>query len=236
VFTTATDECETFGHDLLTGGAYDELEHRGMGADGRAFLKGCRYVPAVESPNGDYPLQYTTGRTAYHFHTRTKTARSRPLNDAAPDAWVELAPLDAEHLGVAEGDVVRVETRRGAIEVAARISDVRPGVVFAPFHYGDRDASDPHRQANELTPTRWDPVSKQPLFKTAACRVVRLGAGSGPAPAPTTTASAPVDRTVPPTTGGPDTDAADDVLSVTPAYALDPSRPATAPPISAEER
>jgi anaerobic selenocysteine-containing dehydrogenase len=235
VFPTASDECETFGHDLLTGGAYDEVEHRGMGAEGRAFLKGCRYVPPVESPDGDYPLQYTTGRTAYHFHTRTKTARSRPLNEAAPDAWVELAPPDAERVGVNEGDIVRVETRRGAIEVAARISDLRSGVVFAPFHYGDRDASGPHRQANELTPTQWDPVSKQPIFKTAACRVVRLGPGPGPAPAPTTTASAPSDPTVPPTTGGPDADAADNVLAATPAYTLDPSRPATTPP-PAEER
>ena len=71
--------------------------------------------------------------------------------------------------------MVRVESRRGAIEVQARVSNVRPGVVFAPFHYGawDLDAlqpADQHRQANELTQTVWDPISKQPIFKTAACR------------------------------------------------------------------
>ena len=78
----------------------------------------------------------------------------------------------------------------------ARVGQVREGVVFAPFHYGTwdlagPDADEPHRQANELTMTVWDPVSKQPYFKTAACRVVRVRAGDGPAPAPTTTASAP---------------------------------------------
>jgi hypothetical protein len=56
--------------------------------------------------------------------------------------------------------------------------------VFIPFHYGywDVDEAQPqhHRAANELTLTAWDPVSKQPLFKTAAARVQRVRAGTGP--------------------------------------------------------
>lgn len=73
------------------------------------------------------------------------------------------------------------------------MSRIRPGVLFVPFHYGYWDASgDEHdRAANELTITDWDPASKQPIFKTAAAAVTRLGAGEGPAAAPTTTASAP---------------------------------------------
>ena len=94
--------------------------------------------------------------------------------------------------------------------LAARVSGIREGVVFMPFHYGhwqpaDGRAEDPqHRAANELTATVWDPVSKQPEFKLAAVRLRRLAAGGGtPSPAPTTTASAPVDATsVPPTVGG----------------------------------
>jgi anaerobic selenocysteine-containing dehydrogenase len=151
-----------------------------MAPAGRALLRGADYSPSHEPPSADYPLLYTTGRTVYQFHTRTKTGRSRPLNDAAPDAWIELSPPDAAERGIIEGDRVRVESPRGAIEVRARIGDVMPGAVFAPFHYGHWDpgqlsaADREHRQANELTMTIWDPVSKQPTFKTASCQVTKL--------------------------------------------------------------
>jgi anaerobic selenocysteine-containing dehydrogenase len=102
---------------------------------------------------------------------------------------VELSAADAQGLGVSEGDWVRVESPRGGIEVRARVGATLPGTVFAPFHYGrwDPDGRSPdrtHRSANELTMTIWDPVSKQPYFKTAACRVTRLREGNAPSPAP----------------------------------------------------
>jgi anaerobic selenocysteine-containing dehydrogenase len=228
VFPTDTDQCETYGHDLLTGASVTEQEHRAMAPAGRAFLKGAQYVPAHEEPSEEYPLLYTTGRTVYQFHTRTKTARARSLRDAAPDAWVELSPVDAERLGIGEGDLVRVESPRGAIEVRARIGQVMPGAVFAPFHYGSWDleglASDQqHRQANELTMTVWDPVSKQPYFKTAACRVSKVREADGPSSAPTTAASAPTGsdrRNVPPTRGGLPTESR---FVDTPRYPNDPA-------------
>ena len=227
VFPTDTDYCETWGHDLLTGGAVSETEHRAKAPAGRAFLKGAEYKPAHEQPSADYPLLYTTGRTVYQFHTRTKTGRSRSLQRAAPDAWVELSAKDAADLDIREGDVVRVESPRGAIEVRARVGEVMPGAVFAPFHYGSWDLErvapeGQSRQANELTMTIWDPVSKQPYFKTAACRVTKVRDGAGPSPAPTTTASAPVDLDVPPTRGGEP--AWSRVLAETPEYPLDPSQ------------
>lgn len=236
VFPTDTDYCETFGHDLTTGGTVTEQEHRAMRPAGRAFLKGAPYAPAHEECSEEFPLRYTTGRTAYQFHTRTKTGRSRTLNRAAPDAWVEISPHDADARGVAEGDWVRVESPRGTIEVRARVGNVVDGAVFAPFHYGhwDPDAAGggdrvgtAHRLANELTMTVWDPVSKQPVFKTAACQVTRLRPGDGPAPAPTTTASAPAagrspSRRPAPTAGGEATSS--DVLAQTPRYLLDPAQ------------
>jgi anaerobic selenocysteine-containing dehydrogenase len=237
VFPTDTDYCETYGHDLVTGGTVTETEHRALDPAGRAFLKGAPYTPAHEPPSDDHPLLYTTGRTAYHFHTRTKTGRSRDLDAAAPDAWVELSPVDAEARGITEGDWVRVASPRGEIEVRARVGAVREGAVFAPFHYGRWDPADVadagHRLANELTMTVWDPVSKQPTFKTAACQVTRTRPGDGPAPAPTTTASAPADvrrpadRTPPATAGGGPTTS--EVLAETPHYPLDPSAAGPAP-------
>jgi predicted molibdopterin-dependent oxidoreductase YjgC len=196
-FNTETDYCETYGRDLLTGAESTETEHRVMSLAGRAILLAAEYQPPHEEPNEEYPFSYTTGRTIYHFHTRTKTARAPQLQDAAPDVWVEISPPAAERLGVGEGDLVRVESPRGHLEARARVSGIKEGVVFVPFHYGyfdQLDGPDGHpRAANELTITEWDPASKQPLYKVGAVRVTKIAdSGGTPAPAPTTTASAPV--------------------------------------------
>ena len=228
LFPTDTDRCETYGHDLLTGATVTEQEHRVMAPAGRAFLKGCAWTPAHEEPSEDFPLLYTTGRTVYQFHTRTKTGRARSLHNAAPDAWVELSPADAARQGIGEGDIVRVESPRGAIEVRARVGQVMEGAVFAPFHYGsfDLDVLYPgsqQRQANELTMTVWDPVSKQPYFKTAACRISKVRDGNGPSPAPTTAASAPASDVapIPGTRGGLPTSS---TVVDTPNYPNDPAQ------------
>ena len=195
-FNTETDYCETYGRDLLTGAESTEMEHRAMSPAGRAILLAAEYQPPHEEPGEEYPFSYTTGRTIYHFHTRTKTARAPQLQDAAPEVWVEISPPDAERLGVGEGDVVRVESPRGRLEARARVSGIKEGVVFVPFHYGYFDApgEDGHpRAANELTITEWDPASKQPLYKVGAVKLTKIAdSGGTPAPAPTTTASAPV--------------------------------------------
>jgi ferredoxin-nitrate reductase len=205
-FNTETDYCETYGRDLLTGAESTEMEHRALAPAGRAFLLAAEYQPPHEEPREEYPFSYTTGRTIYHFHTRTKTARAPQLQGAAPDAWVEIHPSDADNLGVGEGDVVRVESPRGRLEAKARISGIKEGVVFAPFHYGYFDGDGGPRAANELTTTEWDPASKQPLYKVGAVRVTKVAdAGGTPAPAPTNTASAPTsDGSVPETVGGED--------------------------------
>lgn len=122
---------------------------------------------------------------------------------------MEISAGDAAAHGVEEGDRVEVATPRGTVRAAARISGIRDGVLFLPFHYGywDTDGGfEPGgdgRAGNELTATEWDAVSKQPLFKSAAARLRRLGPTGSPAPAPTTTASAPLPGAdVPATTGG----------------------------------
>jgi len=216
IFPTFLDRAETYGHDLLTGASVTPEAFSALRADGRALLKPAPTQPPDELPSEDYPLRYTTGRTAYQFHTRTKTARARQLNRAAPSAWVEISQADAHALGIVEGDIVRVSSPRGQIVVPTRVGDVREGCVFAPFHYGywqdersgpDTDGGARPSAANELTITEWDPVSKQPVFKVAAVRVEKVADGTGPAPAPTTTASRPADGSVPATIGGADAEA-----------------------------
>jgi ferredoxin-nitrate reductase len=168
-FMTDDDQCETYGHDLITGAAVTAIDHAASRFDGRARLKGAEWAPPPETPDEEYPMYLTTGRTVYHFHTRTKTGRAPELNAAAPEPWVELASSDAAELQINEDDLVRVESRRGSVEVTVRCNGNRPGTLFLPFHYGD-----PETAANDLTPTSWDPVSKQPHFKSGAARIVRV--------------------------------------------------------------
>jgi anaerobic selenocysteine-containing dehydrogenase len=240
-FPTRFDDAETYGHDLLTGATVGPEKYRDLAPEGRAILKSAAYTPEHEPPDDEYPFLYTTGRTVYQFHTRTRTGRAKQLNRAAPAAWAELSTADAERLGIAEGDLIRVSSRRGEIVVPARVGPVREGAVFAPFHYGywERDRSGPGEgdgsgpedrptEANELTMTEWDPVSKQPILKVAAVRVERVAAGTGPSPAPTTTASRPPEGAgVPPTVGGPDAEVTEVLRPVDPP-ALAPSEEALA--------
>jgi anaerobic selenocysteine-containing dehydrogenase len=209
-FWAKPDECEDYGKDLLTGASNEPTEYAAMNPDGKAILKAADYTPPHEEPDADRPLRLNTGRTIYHFHTRTKTARAPQLQAAAPDVWVELSGADAARLDIAEGDLVEVSAPRGSIRGPARITAIREGVVFVPFHYGywdrenPREPGDEPRAANELTITDWDPASKQPLFKVGSVAVRRVAAGDGAAPAPTTAASAPLRAGVPSTTGSAD--------------------------------
>ncbi|SEK67764.1 Molydopterin dinucleotide binding domain-containing protein [Blastococcus sp. DSM 46786] len=210
-FWAQPDYCESYGKDMITGAPVEETEYKALNPTGRAVLKAAEYIRPHDMPSQEFPFQLITGRTLYHFHTRTKTARAPQLDAAAPEVWVEMSASDATDRGLTEGDVLEVTTPRGRVRARLRISGVRPGVLFLPFHYGYWDTekgSQPKkkeagRAANELTSTDWDPVSKQPIFKTAAAQVERVASGKGkPAPAPTTTGSAPVTGAVPPTVGG----------------------------------
>ncbi|MDT0213047.1 nitrate reductase [Rothia sp. ARF10] len=210
-FRAAPDDCESYGKDMVTGAPEDAAAYKALNPEGRAILRAADYLPPHEPPSPEYPYQLITGRTLYHFHTRTKTGRAPQLAAAAPEVWVEASERDASREGWSEGDVLRVSTPRGEVTARVRVSGVRDGVLFLPFHYGYWDRSggeggagpERDRAANELTVTEWDPASKQPIFKTAAASATLVSRGDGvPAPAPTTTASRPVGGSVPVTRGG----------------------------------
>jgi predicted molibdopterin-dependent oxidoreductase YjgC len=170
VFMTAAATCESYGHDLATGAAVLPDKYKAYDPAGKALIKAADYHPPDEQPDATYPFWLTTGRIVYHFHTRTKTGRSKALNDAAPEPFVEIAASDAERLGIRDGDMTEVKSRRGRVVVRARIAEIKAGTVFIPFHYGSAGAKDA-TAANELTITAWDPVSKQPYLKFAAVAI-----------------------------------------------------------------
>ncbi|MFD5769062.1 molybdopterin oxidoreductase family protein [Streptomyces sp. NPDC127049] len=184
------DTCETYGKDLVTGEPLGEEWYRSTNPEGKALLRTAPYVPPKEWPDEEHPFQLTTGRTVYHFHTRTKTGRVPELVAAAPEVWVEIAAADAARLGVTEGDLVEVITRCGSLRGRLRIGGGRTGVLFVPFHYGYWDTpganapapGTPGRAANELIATLWDPVSKQPQFKTAAAALTLVEPVGDPSP------------------------------------------------------
>ncbi len=174
VFPTDAKYCETFGHDLTTGGVISAEKYRASNPAGRAILKPAKYLPPTEEPNRQYPIFLTTGRVVHHFHTRTKTGRAPELKTASADAFVQISAEEASELRIKDGDWVRISSRRGSIEVQTLIGDIEPGHAFVPFHFGYWDNPGRVRAANELTLFEWDPVSKQPHFKYAAVKLKKI--------------------------------------------------------------
>ena len=137
---------------------------------GRARFAPAGLVPPDEAPDAEYPMILTTGRQLEHWHTGSMTRRSRVLDAVEPEANCSLHPSTLRALGVAPGGMVRLSTRRGAIEVMARADRaVAPDMVFLPFAYVEA-------AANILTNPAIDPYGKIPEFKYAAVKVERVEA------------------------------------------------------------
>jgi formate dehydrogenase major subunit len=139
-------------------------------ADGRAKLVPASIVPPDEQPDETYPMVLTTGRQLEHWHTGAMTRRASVLDSLEPEAVASLSSRDLRRLGVQPGETVRVVTRRGAIELTARVDGGIPeGVVFVPFCYAEA-------AANTLTNPALDPFGKIPEFKYCAAKVEKVGA------------------------------------------------------------
>jgi formate dehydrogenase major subunit len=144
--------------------------------DGKAHLVPAEWMPAKELPDEEYPFVLNTGRLLEHWHTGSMTRRSFALDAIQPAAMVFVSEADAARMGIADGDFVRVTSRRGSIELAAKVSHREtPGSCFIPFHF--REAS-----ANLLTIDEIDPFGKIPEFKFCAVRVERTGRESDSLP------------------------------------------------------
>ncbi len=146
---------------------------RGMGA----FIP-VDFIPPAEPTDDEYPFLLTTGRSYFHYHTGTMCRRTATLEREEPECMIELNPADAERLAVRNNDPVRVRSRRGHIEVKARVTGTVPeGIVFIPFHF--REAA-----VNLLTINAVDPNAKIPEFKVTAVSVEALRHKPGTRQAP----------------------------------------------------
>jgi len=142
--------------------------HVGKFARGLGKFHAVEYIPPNEMPDEEYPLILSTGRRRYHYHTGTMTQRTGALEVFYPTEYLEINCADAEKLGICDGDKVRVISRRGEVEVAAKITDiVAPGLVFTSFQY-------PDVPINKVTNAALDPISKIPEYKVCAVKVEKV--------------------------------------------------------------
>ena len=135
--------------------------------DGKGRFVAAEYIKAAELPDDDYPFIFMTGRQLEHWHTGTMTRHSRVLNTIEPWPYILVNPDDLHALDMESGDLLAIESRRGALTVATRVDEgMQQGVVMMPFTYHEA-------AANLLTNDALDPFGKIPEFKFCAVRVGR---------------------------------------------------------------
>lgn len=132
---------------------------------GKGLFHAIDWIPPAEQVDDEYPLYLTTGRVLYQYHTGTMTMKTDGLNERAPESYVEMSRGDAAALGVADGDLVTIASRRGSIQARVKILPMAvDGTVFIPFHFAQA-------AANKLTHAALDPVSGIPELKVCAVKI-----------------------------------------------------------------
>jgi formate dehydrogenase major subunit len=139
--------------------------HKDRFSRGRGLFHAIEYIPAAEQTDAEYPIILSTGRVLYHYHTGTMTRRSKGSMERCPESLVEINPLDAQKLGIGDGQKVKVSSRRGTLQANAKITTrSAAGTIFINFHF-------PEAAANLLTNPALDPIGKIPEYKVCAVRV-----------------------------------------------------------------
>lgn len=156
-------------------------DHRFPTPDGRARFAAYHSRGLAEPPDPAYPYVLTTGRLYGHWHTQTRTGRIEKIRQMYPEPFIEIHPRDAAHLGVQEGTLVEVRSRRGMARFPARVTKaIAPGTVFVPMHWGFLWAD--QAEANALTHPESCPDSGQPELKACAVQLVALATEATPVP------------------------------------------------------
>ncbi len=134
---------------------------------GKGKFHPVEYQPPIEEPDSDYPFVLSTGRTLYHYNSGGMTMREDGITDKQVDPFFEIAPEDASALGVAEGEMVRLVSRRGDIQARAQFSErVYPGLVWMALHFAEA-------RVNRLTHDVGDSLIGTPEYKVSAVRLER---------------------------------------------------------------
>jgi formate dehydrogenase major subunit len=167
----AREDAVTYPSDAPDQPGHDVVFDKGFPRPGGfAKLVAAKYTPPDEVPDAEFPFILTTGRQLEHWHTGAMTRRATTLDALEPAAVASLSPGTISKLGIEPGDLVRVTTRRGTVELAARVDDGIPdNVVFIPFAFVEA-------AANLLTNPALDPFGKIPEFKFCAAKVERADA------------------------------------------------------------
>lgn len=132
---------------------------------GLGLMSAIEYKPPAEVPDKEYPFVMTTGRVLYQYHTATMSRLSKGIMERCPESLVEIHPKDAKKLGIKDGQLTKVSSRRGALQVKSTVTERVPeGTIFMNFHF--REAA-----VNLLTNPALDPVCKIPEYKVCAVKV-----------------------------------------------------------------
>jgi len=133
------------------------------------FFAPVDHVPPVEEPDAEYPLVLTTGRRRSTYHTGTQTGRASGFDLLVPSEFVEINPSDATSLGVVDGEVVEVSSRRGSVTAPVKVTERSPkGAVFMTFAFPELT------QTNRLTSDAYDFITETPEFKACAVKINRV--------------------------------------------------------------
>ncbi|MBP7586180.1 MAG: molybdopterin-dependent oxidoreductase, partial [Spirochaetes bacterium] len=144
------------------------LHRDGKFSRGKGLFKGIEWTPPAEVEDKDYPFVLSTGRRLFHYHTRTQTGRSG-LDKILPEETADISPADAMRLGIANGEYIKVSSRRGSVKVKARVTgQIPPGLVWMAFHFRDGNA-------NWLTNNVFDPETKTAEYKACAVKLEKIG-------------------------------------------------------------
>lgn len=144
--------------------------HKDRFSRGLGMLHAIDYKPPAEVTDDQYPMWLSTGRAFVHYHSGTMTRVSPSLHHEMAEGYVEISPTDAKNLKIHDGERIKVSSRRGEIQIKAKVSRrVDRGVVFIPFHFAET-------AANMLTNPAYDPTAKIPEFKVCAVKVEKLAA------------------------------------------------------------
>lgn len=144
------------------------IMHVGKFARGLGYFRPAQYRQSVEVPDEEYPMMMMTGRILYQYNACAMTDKTEGINRISGESFIEINSGDAEELGIMDGEMVTVSSRRGEICSRASVSDkTRKGECWMPFHYLEGSA-------NQLTNDSLDSISGTPEYKVCAVKVEKM--------------------------------------------------------------